>query len=146
MSNNLINFLVNDKNNENILKILLRFHDDGMNIFLYYLYKYNIISLNIFNIYKLGIIEDEGIIIIYAINFFFYLNDKFYEITKLLKYMEREYLISTIVNIFGRDINILNYVIKNLVNGSLIDTKYNIYRIPSTFPIDTLKKIYFKNI
>jgi len=148
LNNNLINFLVNDKNNENILKILLKFHGSGMSIFLYYLYKYDIISLNTFNIYKLWVLSDEAIIIIYVTNFF-YLNDKFYEITKLLKYMEREYLISTIINVFRRDIKILNYVIKNLVKGSLIDTKDNLYRIPATFPIDTLKeytsKIYKPN-
>ena len=119
-----------------------------MSIFLYYLYKYDIISLNTFNIYKLWVLSDEAIIIIYVTNFF-YLNDKFYEITKLLKYMEREYLISTIINVFRRDIKILNYVIKNLVKGSLINTKDNLYRIPATFPIDTLKeytsKIYKPN-
>jgi len=127
LNNNLINFLVNDKNNENILKILLEFHEDGMSIFLYYLYIYDIISLNTFNIYKLWVLSDEAIIIIYVTNFF-YLNDKFFEITKLLKYMEREYLISTVIK---------------------VDTKDNIYRIPATFPIDTLKeytsKIYKPN-
>jgi len=148
LNKELINFLVNDKNNESILKILLKFHENGCSIYLYYLYKYNIISLNTFNMFKLGIVYKEAIVIIYVFNYF-YLNDKFYDITKLLKYMEREYVISTIVDIFGRDINILNYVIKNLVKDSLIDAKSSIYRIPSTFPMSTLKeytsKIYKPN-
>jgi len=148
LNKELINFLVKDKDNESTLNTLLKFHENGCSIYLYYLYKYNIISLNTFNMFKLGIVYKEAIVIIYVFNYF-YLNDKFYDITKLLKFMEREYIISTIVDIFGRDINILNYVIKNLVKGSLIDSKRNIYRIPSTFPMSTLKeytsKIYKPN-
>jgi len=88
--------------------------------------------------------------------FFFYLFILFkgkvlWNNKKLLKYMERDYLISIMVNIFWRDINILNYVIKNLVKKKKKKKKkkkrfinryieLDIHRIPSTFPIEILKE------
>jgi len=43
LNNNLISFLVNDKNNEEALNLLLLFFDRNSSIYLYYLYKYYII-------------------------------------------------------------------------------------------------------
>jgi len=63
--------------------------------------------------------------------------------------MKRESLISTIVNLFGNDINILNYVTDNLVKESLMDTTDNDFRVPITFPLNTLinytSKLYKPN-
>jgi len=130
--------MVNDKSNEESLNLILKSYNHNAVIYLYYLYKYNIILLNTFNIFKHhGIYDKYAVVIIYVFNYF-YLNDKNFNIVKLLKYMKRESLISTILKLFGEDINILNYVINNLVKKSLIDATNNMFRIPVAFPLNTL--------
>ena len=110
----------------------------NLTILLYYLYKYDFISYNIFDLFKS---DDLNLYTIVYIIFhdMFYLNESI-NLSNITKYINLNILILEICDFFGRDINVLNYIIKNIISGSDGFECFNMFRILPFFPIDILKK------
>jgi len=132
-----IKTLINDKNNHDNIKIILK--KFPLSILLFYLYKYEIISQDTLKLFSYNKIHKEDIIIFYCLNYF-YLDNKFYELKKLLKFIDRTYLINKVISIFERDVSILNYVINNLVNGQLVNSIFTNFRIATLLSLTNIKK------
>ncbi|KAL6631853.1 hypothetical protein U3516DRAFT_808336 [Neocallimastix sp. 'constans'] len=136
----IIKTLINDTSNIDKVEQILKQFDPV--VLFFYFFEYNIISYNEFKVFEPSELDDKSLILIYCLNYF-YLNKNFYEIKKLLNFIDKNILIGCIIFLFGRDTNILNYIIDNLINEKLILNRYDFYNIPLMSSLEIIKN---KNI
>jgi len=86
-------------------------------LYLYYLYKYGLISFELFNVLKPDILNEDTLIAIYALDYFYFNKKK--DFGKLFNYIEKSVVINGILNHYGRDIAILRYVTNHFLDDSL---------------------------
>ncbi|ORX96175.1 hypothetical protein LY90DRAFT_678922 [Neocallimastix californiae] len=119
------------------------FKEYNYNIILYYFCKYNLISENIFNVFKRRNLTIHELIFIYFHDYFF-LNDKNVNLLSLKLLAEDTILINIIVDLFGRNKEILEYIVKHFVNEPVYCySEY--FRIPLYYPYEEIKE-YSKKI
>jgi len=133
----IIKTLINDTSNIDKVEQILKQFDPV--VLFFYFFEYNIISYNEFKVFEPSELDDKSLILIYCLNYF-YLNKNFYEIKKLLNFIDKNILIGCIIFLFGRDTNILNYIIDNLINEKLILNRYDFYNIPLMSSLEIIKK------
>ncbi|ORX73461.1 hypothetical protein BCR32DRAFT_249944 [Anaeromyces robustus] len=133
----IINSINNDNNNYDLFIKL--FEKDYFYVLFFYVCYYKFIPFEIHHLFGYESIDIKSLVLIFCFNYF-YLNNQYYKIEKLLKHIDRETLISYIVDMFGNNIDILEYVITNLVKGSLISNSHNFYNISPVLPLELIKK------
>ena len=110
-------------------------------LYLYYLYKYGLISFDVFNLFKPDILPEDVITSIYVIDYFYFKKNK--NLSKLFRYVEKSSVLSHILNRYGRDINIVKYVANHFIEESFSD--YCTETIKEHLNFDNTDLFYFKD-
>jgi len=131
--------LVKEKNINFLNKFLDNYY--FYDILLYYSLKYNMISLNTFSLFDFKNLSYRDTIYIQFNNYFYLKEDN--NTYKILKYISLDLFIRSVINLFGNDINVLDYLIKSFNLHSNIhhfDCEYKFFKL---FSNNTVK--YYSN-
>jgi len=113
-----------------------------LNILLYYIFKYK--KINSINLFQFGYLDLHYKDVLYVLfREYFYLNEK-HDIDKVTNYVNENTFISYIYGLFGRDINVINFILNKYEN---IKNRIceNFLRVPLNLSLN-LKKEYSKKL